>query len=125
MPEINKRQAFVIEGAEVLPNPNGSAVGMMLEDEGKTLIVLPGPPRELKPMFEEHALPHLRKRVGGLVARKRLLRVAGMGESAVDEKIAAIYKSYPNVETSILFSRVEIEIHLTARENSPDGSRPR
>ena len=122
MPEINKRQAYVIEGASVLPNPNGSAVGMMLEDEGNLLIVLPGPPREIKPMFENHVMPRLRELSGGTVARKRLLRVAGMGESAVDEKIAPVYKTYPNVETSILFSRVEIEIHLTARAGSAEAA---
>src|SRR4051812_5855839 len=60
MPEINKRQAYVIDGAEILPNPNGSAVGMMLKDDGKFLVVLPGPPREMQPMFENHVLDHLR-----------------------------------------------------------------
>ncbi|HMS11231.1 MAG TPA: competence/damage-inducible protein A, partial [Pyrinomonadaceae bacterium] len=52
MPEINVRQAYVIEGAEPLANPNGSAPGLFVEDAGRTLVVLPGPPRELKPMFE-------------------------------------------------------------------------
>lgn len=118
MPEINKRQAYVIDGATVLPNPHGSAVGMLLEVGEKLLVVLPGPPRELMPMFENHVMSRLRERSGGTVARKRLLRVAGMGESAVDEKIAPIYKTFANVETSILFSRVEIEIHLTARTDS-------
>src|SRR3982751_6681029 len=53
MPEINKRQAYVIDGADVLPNPNGSAVGMLAEIDGKLLIVLPGPPRENQPMFTD------------------------------------------------------------------------
>jgi len=118
MPEINKRQAYVIEGAKVLPNPNGSAVGMMLEDNGKFLVVLPGPPRELKPMFENHVLARLTEAAGDVLVRRRLLRVSGMGESAVDEKIAPIYMSYPSVQTSILFTRTEIEIHLAARSES-------
>jgi nicotinamide-nucleotide amidase len=122
MPEINKRQAYVIDGASVLPNPNGSAVGMMLEENGNTLVVLPGPPREMRPMFENHVLPVLREHAGGVVARKRLLRVAGIGESAVDEKISPVYKAYPNVETSILFSKVEIEVHLTARADSQENA---
>src|SRR4029078_10116712 len=100
MPEINKRQAYVIEGARILPNPNGSAVGMMLEDKGKFLVVLPGPPRELKPMFENHVLARLTEAAGDVLVRRRLLRVSGMGESAVDEKIAPIYMSYPSVQTS-------------------------
>jgi nicotinamide-nucleotide amidase len=118
MPEINRRQAYVIEGAKVLPNPNGSAVGMMLEDNGKFLVVLPGPPRELKPMFENHVLARLTEAAGDVLVRRRLLRVSGMGESAVDEKIAPIYMSYPSVQTSILFTRTEIEIHLAARSES-------
>lgn len=118
MPEINKRQAFIIAGAEVLPNPNGSAVGMLLEEGGKFLAVLPGPPREMKPMFETHVLPRLREAAGGVLVRRRILRVSGMGESAVDEVIAPIYQSYPTVQTSILFSRVEIEVHLNARATS-------
>lgn len=115
MPEINKRQAFVIDGADVLPNPNGSAVGMLLEIEGKFVAVLPGPPREMKPMFEAYVLPKLTEKSGNVFVRRRILRVSGMGESAVDEVIAPIYKVYETVQTSILFSRVEIEIHLTAR----------
>ena len=113
MPETNKRQAFVIKGSEILPNPNGSAVGMLLEKDGKFLVVLPGPPRELKPMFETYVLPKLRERAGEIFVKRRILRVAGMGESAVDELIASVYKTFPNVETSILFNRSEIEIYLT------------
>ena len=120
MPEINKRQAYVIDGSEVLPNPNGSAVGMLLRLDGKFLAVLPGPPREMKPMFETYVLPRLRDVAGGVLVRRRVLRVSGMGESAVDEVIAPIYKSYPQVQTSILFSRVEIEIHLNARSTSAE-----
>ena len=118
MPEINKRQAFVIDGADVLPNPNGSAVGMFLPLDGKCLAVFPGPPREMRPMFENFVFPKLREMAGDVLVKRRILRVSGMGESAVDEIIAPIYKSYPDVQTSILFSRVEIEIHLIARSSS-------
>ena len=123
MPEINKRQAFVIEGATVLPNPNGSAVGMLLNDNGKFLIVLPGPPREMKPMFENHVLGTLRSVAGNVSVVRRILRVSGMGESAVDELIAPIYKEYKSVQTSILFNRTEIEIHLyAASKTEAEGS---
>ena len=114
MPEINKRQAFVIDGADVLPNPNGSAVGMMLRNNHKFLVVLPGPPREMKPMFEDFVFDALRSVAGEVHVARRLLRVSGMGESAVDELIAPIYTSYPSVQTSVLFSRAEIEVHLAA-----------
>lgn len=122
MPEINKRQAYAIDGTDILPNPNGSAVGMhvVLPSPSSvrtsvTFVVLPGPPRELKPMFETHVLPRLRERSGSIITRRRILRVSGMGESAVDEVVAPIYRSYANVQTSILFTRTEIEIHLNAR----------
>ncbi|MDQ6788039.1 MAG: competence/damage-inducible protein A, partial [Acidobacteriota bacterium] len=115
MPEINRRQAFVIEGARVLPNPNGSAAGMSLETEGKFFVILPGPPRENKPMFENFVLPKLRESAGEIFVKRRILRVAGMGESAVDERIAPIYLKYENPQTTILFNRSEIEIHLTAQ----------
>ena len=118
MPEINKRQAYVIDGADVLPNPRGSAVGMLLNSDGKFLVVLPGPPREMKPMFEDHVLERLTSVAGDLRVVRRILRVSGMGESAVDELIAPIYKSYPTVQTSILFNRTEIEVHLSATSSS-------
>lgn len=118
MPEINKRQAFVIEGAEVLPNPNGSAVGMSVEITDKFFVILPGPPRENQPMFTDFILPKLRQKAGEIYVRRRFLRVSGIGESAVDEAIAPIYKAYPNVETSILFNKSEIELHLSAQSGS-------
>ena len=120
MPEINKRQAYVIEGSDILPNPNGSAVGMMLELAGKLLVVLPGPPRELMPMYENFVAARVRGLAGGIVVRRRVLRVSGMGESAVDELIAPVYRAYPDVQTSILFSKVEIEVHLMAKAASGD-----
>lgn len=114
MPEINKRQAYVIEGGEVLPNPNGSAVGISIR-AGKTLVaVLPGPPRENQPMFADFVLPKIRERAGGIVFRKRVIKVSGMGESAVDEAIAPIYTARPDVRTGILFNKSEVEVHLTA-----------
>jgi nicotinamide-nucleotide amidase len=120
MPEINKRQAFIIEGAEVLPNPNGSAVGMSVEIGDKFFVVLPGPPRENQPMFTNFILPKLREKAGEIFVRRKLLRVSGMGESAVDEAIAPIYKTYESVETSILFNKSEIELHLSAQSASAD-----
>lgn len=115
MPERNSRQAMVIDQAEVLPNPNGSAPGMFIEHEGVAIVLLPGPPREMRPMFENHVQPKLAGRAGSVKVVRRMLRVAGLGESAVDEKIAPIYTQYENPQTTILFNQSEIEIHLTAR----------
>jgi nicotinamide-nucleotide amidase len=115
MPEINARQAMVVEGAEVLPNPNGSAPGMYLEHEGRVVVLLPGPPREMKPMFDTNVLPKLSERAGAVRVVRRVLRVAGLGESAVDERIAPVYTQYRNPQTTILFTNTDIEIHLTAQ----------
>ena len=115
MPEINARQAMVLEGAEVLYNPNGTAPGMYLDHGGHSIVMLPGPPREMRPMFESQAMPKLAAKAGDVRVVRRVLRVAGMGESAVDEHIAPVYSQYKNPQTTILFSRCEIEIHLTAQ----------
>lgn len=120
MPEINKRQAYVIDGSEILPNPNGSAVGMLAEFDGKILAILPGPPRENKPMFTGHVLPKLKAVAGEVYVRRRLLRVSGKGESAVDEIAAPIYTAYPDVQTSILFNKSEVEIHIAAGADTPE-----
>ena len=118
MPEINKRQAFVIEGAEILPNANGTAVGMAVAIGEKFFVILPGPPRENQPMFNDFILPKLRRAAGEIYVKRRILRVGGMGESAVDEAIAPIYKLYETVETSILFNKSEIELNLAAKSDS-------
>ncbi|CAN5147771.1 competence/damage-inducible protein A [soil metagenome] len=120
MPEINKRQAYVIEGSAIIPNPNGSAVGMLAETGTNLLIVLPGPPRENQPMFLENVLPRLRDMAGEIHVKRRLLRVSGLGESAVDEIAAPIYTKYQNVQTSILFNKSEVEIHVAATSGDPD-----
>src|SRR5437016_6673199 len=114
MPERNSRQAMVIHGAKVLPNPNGSAPGLYLEHENCAVALLPGPPREMKPMFENHVQARMEKMAGELRLARRVLRVAGMGESAIDEKIAPIYMQYENPQTTILFNSSEVEIHLRA-----------
>ena len=80
MPEINKRQAYVIDGAKVLPNPNGSAVGMMFEAGDRLLAVFPGPPREMRPMFENFIRPAIAAKAGGVIVCRRVMRVSGMGE---------------------------------------------
>ncbi|HEX8493634.1 MAG TPA: competence/damage-inducible protein A [Pyrinomonadaceae bacterium] len=115
MPQINSRQAMVIETAEVLANPNGTAPGMYIEQDNRSVVLLPGPPREMRPMFETFVQPKLASKAGDVRVVRRVLRVAGMGESALDERIAPVYTQYKNPQTTILFNRSEIEIHLTAQ----------
>ena len=112
MPEVNIRQAMVPEGAEPLDNPGGTAPGLWIEEKGRMIALLPGPPRELKPMFLEKIVPRLARRVSGVRLFHRDLRVAGMGESHVEQRIAPIYKRYGDVHTTVLASPGEIQIHL-------------
>jgi nicotinamide-nucleotide amidase len=112
MPAVNLRQAMVPEGAEVLENPRGTAPGLWIEDKGRMVALLPGPPRELKPLFIEQVLPRLRRHISGVRMFSRELRVTGMGESHVEERIRAIYTRYTNVNTTILAAPGEVQIHL-------------
>ncbi len=112
MPELNIRQAMVPEGAEVLENPRGTAPGLWIEDSGHFIALLPGPPRELKPLFREQVLPRLERRVSGVRLFQRQLRVTGLGESHVEQRILPIYSRYADVTTTILSAPGEIQIHL-------------
>ena len=114
----NERQALVPNGAIVLPNPNGTAPGLRLDQEGKLAVLLPGPPRENQPMFDTYVMPELEQRSRGVRRATRLLKVTGMGESQLDDKIAPIYQQYANPTTTILFTDSEIELHLTATAES-------
>ncbi len=127
MPEVNARQAMVPEGAEILENPRGTAPGLWLEDASRAIVLLPGPPRELKPLFREQVLPRLEHRVSGVRLHSRelrvtgLVRVTGLGESHVEQRILPIYKRYPEVQTTILAAPGETQIHL--RHWSEDAAR--
>jgi nicotinamide-nucleotide amidase len=112
MPELNVRQAMVPEGAEILENPRGTAPGLWLEDSGHIIALLPGPPRELKPLFREQVLPRLERRASGIRLYQREIRVTGLGESHVEQRILPIYQRYPEVTTTILAAPGETQIHL-------------
>ena len=118
MSDTNLKQADVIEGAEALPNARGTAPGQLLEHQGRTLVLLPGPPGEMKPMFDEQVLPRLRARIGpSRVIRRRVLRIAGMSESGVDEVAAPVYSRFENPKTTILGAPGQVELHLVAQAN--------
>ncbi|MGA3097269.1 MAG: competence/damage-inducible protein A [Bryobacteraceae bacterium] len=115
MAEVNRRQAFVIEGATALPNDRGTAPGQWVEQSGAVAMLLPGPPHELKAMFERQCLPRLLQIVPKLAIRTLFLRVAGMSESDLDQLIAPVYTKYTNPATTILAAAGDIQIHLRAR----------
>jgi len=119
MPAINRRQAMVPDGARPLPNPNGSAPGLLLERSGLTIVALPGPPRELIPMLDALVESTLAPRSGGTPLVRRVLKVSGRPESVVDDIAAPIYlpfeKADPPVETTILAAPGLVELHLNCR----------
>lgn len=115
MPEINKRQAFLVEGAEMLPNDRGTAPGQWIEESGAWLMLLPGPPHELKAMFERQCLPKLSARVPKQAIETLIFRVAGMSESDLDQTISPVYKKYANPVTTVLAHAGDIQVHLRAR----------
>lgn len=116
MAEINKRQAMVIDGAEVLPNPRGTAPGQwMRTGDGRVLALLPGPPNELKGMFEEQVQPRLEALLPKQCIETAFYRIAGMGESDVDALVAPVYSKYTNPVTTILAGAGDIQLHFRAR----------
>jgi nicotinamide-nucleotide amidase len=118
MADINKRQAFVIDGAEVLPNDRGSAPGQWVDIGDSIVMLLPGPPKELMAMWELQCLPRLQSKLPPQVIRTRFYRVAGMTESDVDQAIAPIYMKYTNPACTILAAPSDIHVHLRARCNT-------
>jgi nicotinamide-nucleotide amidase len=114
----NARQALVPEGAEWLENHKGTAPGLWLEQDSIHIILLPGPPHEVEAMFESACLPRLARLSAGKRLRSRVIKVLGLPESEVDQRIAPIYKAYTNPATTILAVAGAIEIHLRARAPS-------
>jgi nicotinamide-nucleotide amidase len=124
MPPINRRQAMVPRGATVLDNPNGSAPGLLLLVGDRVVMLLPGPPREMKPMFERVAASVLSARAGRERFYRATILVAGRSESHVEEAIQPIYAplatAVPPIETTILAAPGQIEVHLTALSDNAE-----
>jgi nicotinamide-nucleotide amidase len=115
MPACNAKQADFIAGARVLANPRGTAPGFWGRKGDVEVVLLPGVPSEMKEIMEALVLPELRARAGGVVGRRRVLRVAGMGESAVEELVAPVYAEWKDDPVTILASPGEVQLHLFAR----------
>jgi nicotinamide-nucleotide amidase len=122
MPEINRRQAMVPRGATVLPNPNGTAPGLWLEKGSAAIVLLPGPPREMKPMLESVIAERLATRTGGAGLFRRVLKITGRAESDVDAQAQPVYGKWTAqavpINTTILAVLGQIELHLTAQAMS-------
>ena len=124
MPNNNLKQADVLEGAEILANPNGSAPGQWLdtvfEGHRKLIMLVPGPPSECKPLFDDQCLPRLRAVVPVRHIAKRTLRAAMIPESQADKLLAPIYTTYADVETTILAHAGDIQLTLICTK--PDAA---
>ncbi len=116
MPKENIRQAHVPEGAIILKNNAGTAPGFIIQKDFKIFIVLPGPPRELNPMFENDVIPFLRKKMkSSWMIKTRTINITGLPESTVDSKVKDILHSPPPVTVGIFASPSLIELKITAK----------
>jgi len=125
----NVKQADVLDGATALPNPNGTAPGQWLSGQfdGREhiIVLLPGPPHELKALFEAEVRELLRAKVPPAFLAIRTLKIAMLGESAVDARVAPIYKRYADVETTILAGAGEVELHFKTIAPTQDAAQRR
>jgi nicotinamide-nucleotide amidase len=111
MPEINARQAMIPEGATILPNPRGTAPGLWLESDGRILVLLPGVPNELRAIFEAEVGPRLARLGQDERLFTRDLRITGLPESEVEQRVRPLYALYPDTETTILAAPTGIQLH--------------
>ena len=125
MPDMNLKQAWLIPSAEALPNANGTAPGWWVSrPDGRLIVALPGPPREMRPIWSEQVLPRLRERGAGGEAANRTFRLAGIGESAVAELLGEelLRSGNPVVAT---YARADaVDVRISARPE-PDPAGPR
>lgn len=111
MPDVNTKQAYIIQGSEPLENRHGTAPGLWLETETHRIVLLPGPPQELKPMFEASVLPRLAKLRTGFTGR-RILKTAGLTESKIESLIHDLHPKTSSLRLTTLAYPGQIEIHL-------------
>lgn len=119
MANINRRQAMVPRGAVVIENPRGTAPGLWLEHGRTAIVMLPGPPREMTPMFEAVARDRLGPKAGGEGLFRRVVKIAGRTESDVDARAEPVYRRWRDqavpISTTILAAPGQIELHLSSR----------
>jgi nicotinamide-nucleotide amidase len=119
MPPSNRKQCYVIEGAEVMDNPNGTAPGLWLASGRHRIALLPGPPREIRPMFENHVLPRLAVNGTGLMVRREI-KLTGLGESSMEGLMKPVYAAIPaGISVTTLASPGDLSIRLTYRGAAP------
>ena len=117
--EANKNQAYFPEGSIILPNENGTAPGAIISENNKTLIILPGPPKEMKSMFSNHVTKYLSKLTKDII-KSKTLRIFGIGESLMAKKLDDIIKNSKNPTVAPYAKEYEVTLRITAKEKSED-----
>ena len=125
MPEVNRKQAQIFVGQTTLINDRGTAPGFHIETRGKQVWVFPGVPHELEWMLETYFRPWLDEVTGGLARQRRVLKIAGMGESAVEEQLKPYYQAHKGELITILASPGGVELHLVSQSRDDITTRER
>ncbi len=119
MAECNKKQAYIPEGAQIIENNNGTAPGILLKAKAKLFVLLPGPPNELYPMFENSVYPYLKGNAKYLL-KSRMLRIVSVGESTVQEQLKDIFDNQTNPTIAPYAKSGEVHLRITAKAESED-----
>ena len=121
MVENNAKQAMLPEDSIIIPNPNGTAPGCIIENDGKTIVMFPGPPKEMNPMFEETVFPYFEKKTGQVI-ESRMLKIFGIGESEVEMRLLDLIDSQTNPTLATYVGVGDVILRVTARcENKGEG----
>lgn len=115
--EANKKQAYFPEGSIILPNPNGTAPGSIVSENNKILIILPGPPREMKPVFNDHVKKYL-EGITGEIIKSKILRLFGIGESLMAQKLNNLIQNSKNPTVAPYAKDNDVTLRITAKGNS-------
>ena len=118
----NEKQAYFPKEAYILKNDNGTAPGCIMEKEGKMIVVLPGPPREMEPMFENYVKPYLSKLTDDVI-ESEVLRIIGVGESKVENDILDIIDSQTNPTIATYAKGYECTLRITAKAKSVEEAK--
>lgn len=119
MTQNNLKQGLIPEGATVINNNNGTAPGVIIEDDNKIMIILPGPPKEMKPMFEESVKPYLQEKSDSILV-SRVVKILGIGESAVAEEIKDLIDAQTNPTIAPYAKDVGVMLRITAKAETKD-----
>lgn len=122
IPESNWKQALVPVGAVVLKNSNGTAPGLVIEKDGKTVILLPGPPNELYPMVEKQVSPYIQGRQSSAI-RSQMVKICGYGESKVEEMLLDLIEGQTNPTLATYAKTKEVHLRVTARAETDEEAR--